>query len=189
MTAPNRKKLAHLVLQSTQMPVLRDWYQEVLDADIVYENQELAFLTFDDEHHRLAIAQLPGLVERTPMTVGLSHSAYTFDDLEQLLLKYERLRTAGIHPRVPVQHGVTTSIYYRDPDGNHVELQIDNFATPEEATAYMKDAEYANDPIGPSFEPDAMLNAFRSGTTESELKTRTWAARCSQRNVMELMLT
>ncbi|MDG4668124.1 VOC family protein [Mycobacterium sp. 236(2023)] len=184
-----RKKLAHLVLQTTQLPVLRDWYLEVLDAHIVYENQALAFLTFDDEHHRLAIAQIPGLSPRTPTTVGLSHSAYTFDDLGQLLEKFERLSLAGIQPHVPVQHGVTTSIYYRDPDGNLVELQIDNFATPDEATGYMNGPEYCGDPIGPSFEPDIMLTAYRSGTAESVLRTRAWAHECDQRNVMQLMVT
>jgi catechol 2,3-dioxygenase-like lactoylglutathione lyase family enzyme len=189
MTDTAHKKLAHFVLQTTQLPVLRDWYLEVLDAHIVYENQALAFLTFDDEHHRLAIAQMPGLAPRTPTTVGLSHTAFTFDDLEQLLEKYERLSLAGIQPHLPVQHGVTTSMYYRDPDGNLVELQIDNFATPDEATAYMLGAEYDADPAGPSFEPDVMLSALRSGTAPSVLTTREWASGCDQRNVMELMLT
>jgi hypothetical protein len=34
--------------------------------------------------------------------------------------------------------GVTSSLYHRDPDGNFVELQVDNFVTPEEATSYME---------------------------------------------------
>lgn len=189
MTVGAHKTLAHLVLQTTQLPMMRDWYLEVLDAHVVYENQMLVFMTFDDEHHRLAIAQMPGLAPRTPTTVGLSHSAYTFDDLGQLLEKYEQLSLTGIQPHLPVQHGVTTSIYYRDPDGNLVELQIDNFATPDEATAYMQEAEYGADPAGPSFEPDIMLSALRSGTPESVLRTRAWARGCEQRNVMELMVT
>ena len=36
---------------------------------------------------------------------------------------------------MPIQHGVTTSLYYEDPDGNFAEMQIDNFATPGEAIA------------------------------------------------------
>jgi len=31
-----------------------------------------------------------------------------------------------------VNHRPTTSMYYRDPDGNRVELQIDNFPTAKE---------------------------------------------------------
>jgi hypothetical protein len=95
------------------------------------------------------------------MTVGLAHSAYTFPSLQSLLTKYEELKKADIQPHVPVQHGPTTSIYYRDPDGNMVELQIDNLA-PEEATDYMRGEEYSRDPLGPSFEPDAMLAALQA---------------------------
>ena len=53
------------------------------------------------------------------------------------------------------QHSVTTSLDYRDPDRNFVELQVDNFATPDEATEYMRGPEYASDPVGVSFIPEA----------------------------------
>ena len=183
------KRLAHIVLQTGQLTVLRDWYLEVLDARVVFENEMLTFMTFDDEHHRLAIAQLPLHTPRTSMTVGLAHSAYTFTDLEALLSKFESLKAAGIEAHVPVQHGPTTSIYYRDPDGNMVELQIDNMAS-DDATDFMRGPEFAVDPFGPSFEPDTMLAALRAGTPVAELTTRAWAARtCAQLNVPELLLT
>jgi catechol-2,3-dioxygenase len=183
------KKLAHFVLQTGQLPVLRDWYLKVLDAHVVYENQFLTLMTFDEEHHRLGIVQLPQPVQRTPMTVGLAHTAYTFSSLVSLLAKYDDLNKTDIHPHVPVQHGPTTSIYYRDPDGNMVELQIDNFTTPEEATKYLGGEEFHADPFGPSFDPDTMLTALRAGTAESELLTRAWARTCPQRNVPELLLS
>jgi len=181
------KRLAHIVLQTGQLAPLRDWYLKVLDAHVVFENEMLSFMTFDEEHHRLAIVQLPQPVPRTSMTVGLAHSAYTFPSLESLLTKYEDLKKGDIHPHVPVQHGPTTSIYYRDPDGNMVELQIDNLE-PAEATEYMRGEEYSCDPLGPSFEPDVMHAALRAGTPVSELTTRAWALTCPQRNVPELLL-
>jgi catechol-2,3-dioxygenase len=183
------KKLAHIVLQTTQLPPMKEWYLTVLDAHIVYENGFIAFMTFDDEHHRLAIMEIPGLAERTPVTVGMAHSAFTFDSLDALLTKYVDLAAAGIAPRVPVQHGVTTSLYYRDPDGNMVELQIDNFATPDEATSYMSGEEYTTDPIGPSFDPDAMFSALQAGAPLPELTSRAWAKTCPQLNVVERMFT
>jgi catechol-2,3-dioxygenase len=182
------KRLAHIVLQTADLPALRDWYLKVLDAHVVLENGFLAFMTFDEEHHRLAIAQLPQPVARTVTTVGLAHSAYTFATLDDLLAKYETLKAAGILPHAPVQHGPTTSLYYRDPDCNMVELQIDNM-TPEDATSYMRGPEYSRDPFGPSFDPDAMLAALRAGTPESELTARAWALTCPQLNVPELLLT
>lgn len=176
------------MLQTGQLRALRDWYLEVLDAHVVFENEFLSFMTFDDEHHRLAIAQLPNPVPRTAATVGMAHSAYTYADLASLLTKYEALKGAGVHPYAPVQHGVTTSIYYRDPDANMVELQIDNFATPEESTDYMRGDEYGRDPFGPSFDPDIMLAALRAGSARSELTTRAWARTCPQLDVRGLLL-
>ena len=98
------------------------------------------------------------------------------------------MRDSGIEPLVPIQHGVTTSLYYRDPDGNTVELQVDNFADPDDATAYMTGPEYAADPIGPTFDPAAMVVALRTGVPECQLTTRAWAMNCPQRNVPELLL-
>ena len=183
------KKLAHFVLQTGQLPVMREWYLSVLDAWVVFENDFLCFMTFDDEHHRLALAQLPAPVPRTAATVGLAHSAYTFADLEALLVKREQLAARGIQSHVPVQHGPTTSIYYRDPDLNTVELQIDNFAAPDDATTCMQGPEYTADPFGPSFVPDAMLMALRAGTPVAELCTHAWALKYPQVNVPMLLLS
>lgn len=87
------KKLAHFVLQTGQLPALRDWYLTVLDAHIVYENQFLSLMTFDEEHHRLGIVQLPQPVKRTPMTVGLAivRSFCATDGFTALLCRASRL--------------------------------------------------------------------------------------------------
>jgi catechol-2,3-dioxygenase len=179
MTAQVRPRFAHVVLQTNRLVRMRDWYREVLGAHVVFENPGMCFLTFDEEHHRLALVAPPGepFVERTPLTVGLQHSAFTFPGLPELLAKFTRLREHGIEPLVPIQHGVTTSLYYRDPDGNTVELQVDNFAEPDDATAYMTGPEYAADPIGPSFDPAKMARALEDGVDPGELKTRAWAHR------------
>ena len=130
----------------------------------------------------------PEPAPRTSIDGGLAHSAYTFESLDSLLAKYAALKEADIQPHVPVQHGPTTSLYYRDPDGNMVELQIDNMP-PDKATQYLRGEEYSSDPLGPSFDPDAMLAALRAGTPESDLTTRSWALKCPQLNVAELLLT
>ena len=170
-------RLAHIVLTTGKLPEMREWYAQVLGAHVVYENPGLCFLTFDEEHHRIALVSPPGapLVPRTPLTVCMHHSAYTFPGLADLLAHYERLKARHITPLTPIQHGVTTSLYYRDPDGNLVELQVDNFAHPDQATAYMMGAEFAADPIGPPFDPQRMSDALAAGTPVTELITRRWA--------------
>ncbi len=173
-------KFAHVVLQTSRRAEMVDWYCALLDAHVVFQNDALSFVTFDEEHHRIAFLAPPVQLEpRSPMAAGMHHVAYTFADLGELLDRYAALKRRDIVPHVPIQHGVTTSLYYRDPDGNFVELQVDNFATPDEATAYMTGPEYAADPVGVGFDPDRMLDAHRSGTPADELRSRAWAVATS----------
>ncbi|UGT61841.1 VOC family protein [Nocardia asteroides] len=173
-------KFAHVVLQTSRLEEMRDWYCTVLDAHVVYEGHGLCFITFDEEHHRVALLGAPVQLEpRNPGAAGMHHTAYTFDTLGDLLDRYDSLKAKGIEPKVPIQHGVTTSLYYRDPDGNFVELQIDNFATPDDATAYMNGPEYGDNPVGVSFVPELMRAALTEGTPVAELTTHRWALRTS----------
>lgn len=169
-------KFAHVVLQTSRLEEMRNWYCALLDGHVVFEGHGLSFVTFDEEHHRIAFLEPPiPLKPKSPMAAGMHHVAYTFASLDDLLHRYASLREQGIEPHVPIQHGVTTSLYYRDPDGNFVEMQVDNFATPDEATAYMTGPEYSADPVGVGFEPDKMIAARAEGVGERELTTRAWA--------------
>src|SRR5438067_4200520 len=111
---PGPPKLAHLVLQTNRLPQMREWYCRLLAARVVFESPAVVFLTFDEEHHRLALVSPPGvqLAERTALTVGLQHSAFTFESLKDLLDRFESLKADGLEPHAPVQHGGTTSLDY-----------------------------------------------------------------------------
>ena len=174
-TARQRGKLApirfaHAVLQTNKLPQMLHWYQTVLEADIQYKNEMLAFLTYDEEHHRLALVARPGTVDRVPNAAGLAHLAYAYADMSELVATYERLKAAGILPVRTINHGPTTSMYYADPDGNQVELQIDNYDTPEECHAWFVSPEFAKNPIGILFNPDDLATKFHAGIPAAQLK-------------------
>lgn len=162
-------KFAHAVLRTTRLREMVEWYTTVLGAKVMYENQFLAFMTYDDEHHRIAIAAFPGIVERAPHSAGLDHLAYTYNELGDLLATYERLKARGITPIVNINHGITTSMYYRDPDGNKVELQVDNYESAEAMQAFFSTAAFAKNPIGVNFDPDEMVRRHRAGASKAEL--------------------
>jgi len=103
---------------------------------------------------------------------GLHHVAFTFASMGELLDNYVRLRERGIRPFFCVNHGPTTSMYYADPDGNRVELLVDNFPSVEEAQAWMRSAEFARNPIGVDFDPDEHVRKFDSGVAVSDLVLR-----------------
>lgn len=186
MSAP---KFAHNVFQTAQPQQMRDWYCTVLEGHIVYSDETLSFITFDEEHHRVALLHPPIPMERkSPTTAALHHSAYTFDTIDDLLERYVALRDKGIRPAVCIAHGVTTSMYYQDPDRNFVEMQIDRFEAPDDATAYMKGPEYASDSVGPAFDPDELLAARRSGATVEELSDRAWALKHEMPNPLDVLM-
>ena len=51
-------KLAHVVYMTRRYDQMLDWYQKVFEAKVQYKNPALAFLTYDDEHHRFAFANM-----------------------------------------------------------------------------------------------------------------------------------
>ena len=163
-------KFAHAVLRTNKFRQMVDWYKTVLQADVVFENQMLAFMTYDDEHHRIAIAAFPGVEDRAPRGAGLDHLAYTYRNFSDLIATYERLKAAGITPVAPINHGLTLSMYYRDPDGNKVELQIDNFDTVEELKGFFRSNDFSKNPIGVTFDPDELARQYHAGVPEAELR-------------------
>ena len=175
-------KLAHVVFQTNRLREMRDWYCAVLGGRVIYEDEHLSFVTYDDEHHRVAFADFGPLAPREEGAgqlqirptdrPGLHHVAFTFGSMADLLDNYMRLKDLGVRPFFCVNHGPTTSMYYTDPDGNRVELQIDNFATAEEGQAWMLSPAFAKNPIGVEYDPDALVTRFRSGAPLAELVAR-----------------
>lgn len=163
---------AHFVLRTSNLPAMRDWYTTVLNARIVHDDGRLCFLTYDDEHHRLALIAVPELQKPAGDSWGLNHVAYSFNTLRDLLSTYVRLRDKGIVPFRPINHGPTLSLYYHDPDGTGVELQVDTFPTKQEAEAWFGREDFRENPIGVIFDPEDLLKAFEAGVPEHELLAR-----------------
>lgn len=175
------KRMCHIVLrvQPEKYQAMVDWYVAVLGGRVVWGDDVLSFITYDDEHHRVAITGRPGTVPRgaggagdATNACGLAHVSFAYDTLGELLAAYEQRRRLGIRPTWCVNHGPTTSIYYADPDGNEVETQVDNFASAGEATAFMNGDEFRRNPMGVDFVPEELIRRLRGGEADSELKRR-----------------
>ncbi|HEX3864348.1 MAG TPA: VOC family protein [Stellaceae bacterium] len=162
-------KFAHFVLRTGQFDAMAEWYRTVLAARIVFRDERLCFLSYDDEHHRLALIHIPELAPRDPGAAGTDHVAYSYRDLGELLATYRRLQEHGILPHWPINHGVTTSMYYRDPDNNRVELQIDNFATPAELDGYFHSRAFAENPVGVTYDPEQLCRDYEAGVPIADL--------------------
>lgn len=176
-TVLSPKRMCHIVLrvQPDKYKSMVDWYVAFLGGRVVWGNDVLSFITYDEEHHRIAITGRPGTIARSgdaTNACGLAHVSFAYETLDELLTAYVQRRKLGIKPSWCVNHGPTTSIYYADPDGNEVETQVDNFCTAQEATEFMNSASFVENPMGVDFVPEDLIRRLESGESDTELKKR-----------------
>ena len=167
-------QLVHVVYRTRRFEEMLAWYATVFNARIQYRNPALAFLTFDDEHHRFAFADL-GVIRPDEDDkddrgmIGVDHVAWEYASLRDLLDNYAELKIKAITPYWAVHHGMSASLYYADPDGNQMEFTVDAFATKAEGSAYFGSSQIGDNPVGVEYDPDDWLARLRGGTAAIEL--------------------
>lgn len=170
-------RFVHVVYRTRRFDEMITWYQAVFDCKVQYQNPALAFLTYDDEHHRVALINMaavgpPASDGDRRGLIGVDHVAYTYDSVDDLIENYAQLKDKGILPYWCIHHGVTMSMYYADPDGNQMELQVDALTSVDEANAFMHGPGFAANPIGVEYDPEEILAKMRSGTPGSAFLRR-----------------
>ncbi|KAJ4419569.1 hypothetical protein N0V82_004872 [Gnomoniopsis sp. IMI 355080] len=166
------KSLAHVVLRTPNFNAMVAFYKSFFGGWASYENDRLAFLTYDDEHHRIAIFNVPGTGPKNRASAGLEHIAFSYDKLDDLLLAYRQRKSIGMLPIWCTNHGITMSIYYQDPDGNQLETQVDVFGTVEEANAFMDSEDFEENPFGVDFEPEELILRLKNGEDPNAMMRR-----------------
>lgn len=167
----------HYVLKTSRFAEQKAFYLTFLNAWEVFGSEGVTFITYDDEHHRVAIAQFDGIPDLDRKAAGIEHVAFAFASLGDLLANYLRLKAAGILPYWCINHGSTTSLYYRDADGNQIETQTDNFATHDELVGFFKTEAFRANPLGVQFDADRLVEMYREGVQETLLKSQGIAPR------------
>ena len=177
MSQTHFPRLAHVVFRTRRFEQMLAWYKEMFHARVQHQNPVMAFLTYDDEHHRFAIidltvAQPNGDEPEERGLVGVEHIAYTYQSLEDLFDNYMRLKPNGILPYWCIHHGLTISMYYADPDGNQLEFQVDCFESTEEGNAYIRGPSFSVNPVGVEFNPEDWLSQVHAGASLSDFLVR-----------------
>lgn len=170
--------LHHATFMTLDVDAMVAWYEMVVGLEPVFYSQEAAWLTNDLSHHRIAVLKLAGTKRPVdkPHTVGLHHTAFEYGTFGQWIDNYVRLRDVGILPIMSLDHGMTMSMYYQDPDGNGVEIQVDAFGDWTLSKEWMWAAqEFAEDQVGPQFDPEKLVVAYRSGMSAEEIHKRAYA--------------
>ena len=173
MAAPS--KFAHVVYRTHRYEEMIDWYALVFEARVQHGDDQLTFMTYDDEHHRFAFVNMgpkPDGADGAPRSaVGVDHLAYTWASLDELVDLYKRLKANGITPKSPIKHGMTLSLYYADPEGNNLEFQVD-LCDVESANEFMASEAFSKNPIGEVFDPDEFVEQYEAGVAPESLVFR-----------------
>ena len=122
---------SHVGFHATDVDRQADFYKSVLDFTETDRGTlpgpngplRLVFLSRDpDEHHQIVLVS--GRPERLDFNV-INQVSLKADSLQTLIDFYHRVQAAGVAELVPVTHGNALSVYFRDPEGNRVELYWD----------------------------------------------------------------
>ncbi|GIX47513.1 MAG: glyoxalase [Candidatus Tectimicrobiota bacterium] len=121
------RKLGHVVLKVRDVQRAKAFYTRVLGLQVAYEDLQrgAVFLSCGQEHHDLALFQQATGAPPAPEQPGLHHMAWQLGSFAELQAAYRELQQLGVPIEATVEHNVTRSIYFHDPDGNRVELYCD----------------------------------------------------------------
>ena len=121
------RKLGHVVLKVRDAARSRDFYVRTLGLKVAHEDLDrgAVFLSFGREHHDLALFQLATGNAPDATQPGLHHMAWQLGSFEELREAHRELKAMGVPVEATIEHNVTRSVYFPDPDGNRVELYCD----------------------------------------------------------------
>jgi catechol-2,3-dioxygenase len=167
----------HVNFFTLRLEEMRDWYGEVLGMEVTFEFPMGCWMSNDEANHRVALTAIPGLVDDPEKRVHtrLHHHAFEYANFDDLNATFVRLRGVGITPQACLDHGMTFSYYYADPDGNFVELQHDIFGDWMLSKAWMTTSvPFAQNPVGAFFDPSKVAEAYAAGVSFEEIHSRVW---------------
>ena len=120
-------KLGHVHLKVTDAGRSERFYADLLGFETHESLGPFRFMSGGDAHHELALQSHP--------SAGLYHVAFEVSDEGALEEVTERLRNAGVD-YVAVDHGISHSVYFHDPDGLGVEVYLDRRGRPGGTTTW-----------------------------------------------------
>jgi catechol 2,3-dioxygenase-like lactoylglutathione lyase family enzyme len=186
-------RISETILKTGQFDRMKPWYRRALGVEVLFEHApsastrpadfggqtratdlRMCFFRISSDFpftQMIGIFEEPGtatsVVKGAP---GLHHMQLMMPDFDILIRKYDELAAAGLRPHRSANHGIMSSFYYRDPDGNNVEFTAQNFPSLEAMDTFMRSDYFKNNPSGAEIDdPEAFIARFRAGVPVAEL--------------------
>ena len=126
--APTATRIGHVHLRVADLDRAIAFYGEVLGFELTQRyGPGAAFLSAGGYHHHIGLNTWESLGATPPPAghTGLYHTAILYPDRSSLAQALGRVIAAGVEIDGAADHGVSEAIYFRDPDGNGVEIYRD----------------------------------------------------------------
>lgn len=126
--APPATRIGHVHLKVADLDRAVAFYEGVLGLKLTARyGRQAAFLSAGGYHHHVGLNtwESAGGTPPPPGHTGLYHTAFLFPDRRALGRALARALRAGVRLDGAADHGVSEAIYFRDPDGNGVEIYRD----------------------------------------------------------------
>ena len=141
-------RLGHVVLYVSSLAAALRFYRDAIGLQVTATlfNGRAAMLSGGHSHHELMLIEVgdaPGPLQGKRL--GLYHLAWKVgEDLEALRNAYRRLLSAACPIKGMADHTISQSIYLLDPDGNEVEVYVD-----DPTVDWRRDSSWQEAPVKP----------------------------------------
>jgi catechol-2,3-dioxygenase len=179
----NHPTLQHVGLITPDLDRMLDFYRKVLGITAHQRVQvpegrapfrAVAFATNDEINHRLSFFEIPAATVNPDKDkyARVQHIAFAYGDLDELLGTYLRLKALGMTPQWAADQSFQTAIYYEDPDGNVIELNVDNFTNLWAVTEQLQNLPQK---LHVYLDMEKVVAARKAGATPWQIHERAWA--------------
>ncbi|MFD1508838.1 VOC family protein [Lacimonas salitolerans] len=148
-TAHPETRVGHVHLRVADLSRAIAFYRDVMGFALQQRyGDQAAFLSAGGYHHHIGLNTWDsrGGTPPPPHHTGLFHVAFLYPDRAALAATYASVLRAGVEIDGAADHGVSEAIYFRDPDGNGIEIYRDRPESdwPRDAQGGLK---MVNDPL------------------------------------------
>ena len=128
MIQPDR--ITHVVLKVRDLKRSEEFYTQVLGLERIgtLDKPLVVFLAANArDHHETGLAEVgPDAENPKSSAVGMAHVAFRLKTEKELSAASREFKDRDVPITLTVNHGVTKSVYFLDPDGNELEVYSDN---------------------------------------------------------------
>ena len=122
-----RFSLNHMELYVTDLEAMRAFYTATLGFTVTDESgageNQMVFLSHDPaEHHQLVLTT--GRPARVDFNT-INHISFRLESVSALRKTWEKVNASSYGPIEQANHGISWSLYFRDPEQNRLECFVD----------------------------------------------------------------